>query len=63
MSKKTKQKQAEQGTYALCITAGLLVGLGLGAIADNLWLITLAGAIIGAGVAYYFNHTKRSSRH
>ena len=34
MSKKNKKK-AEQGTYALCITAGLIVGLGLGPLMGN----------------------------
>lgn len=60
MSKKLKQKQAEQGTYALCITVGVIIGFGLGAIVDNLLVFTLAGAIVGIGVAYYLNHLKQS---
>jgi len=62
MSKKTKQKQAEQGTYALCITIGLIIGFGLGAIAGNIIALTLAGAFVGAAVGYLFNHMKRTKR-
>lgn len=63
MSKKSKQKQAEQGTYALCITIGLIIGVGLGAIVDNLIILTIAGAIAGTVAGYAFNHMKRPSRH
>lgn len=63
MSKKAKQKKAEQGTYALCITVGILLGFGLGAIANNLIVITVIGALAGIGVAYFINHRKRSSSH
>jgi len=63
MSKRTKQKTAEQGTYALCITIGLFLGIGLGAIVNNLLIYTIAGAVVGGGVAYYFNHLKRNKKH
>lgn len=63
MSKKQKLKQAEQGTYALCITIGLTIGFGLGALTNNIVLLMPAGVVVGAGVAYYFNHLKRPSRH
>ncbi len=62
MSKKTRQKQAEQGTYALCITIGLIIGFGLGAIAGNIFLLTPAGALVGAAAGYVFNHMKRPKR-
>lgn len=62
MSRKSKQKQAEQGTYALCITVGLIIGFGLGAIVSNPLVFTIAGAIVGGGAGWYFNHLKRSSR-
>jgi len=63
MSKRTRQKTAEQGTYALCITIGLFLGIGLGAIVNNLLIYTIAGAVVGGGVAYYFNHLKRNKKH
>ena len=63
MSKRTKQKTAEQGTYALCITIGLFLGIGLGAIVNDLLIYTIAGAVVGSGVAYYFNHLKRNKKH
>jgi len=63
MSKKSKQKSAEQGTYALCITIGIIIGVGLGAIVNNLLLYTVIGAVIGTAVAYYFNHHKRQRKH
>ena len=63
MSKKSKKKAAEQGTYALCITAGLILGIGLGAILNSLLLITALGVVGGAGAAYYFNHQKKTGRH
>lgn len=63
MSKKLKQKSAEQGTYALCITIGLIIGVGFGAIADNVLILTLTGLAAGAAVAFYINRTKRAGRH
>ena len=59
MSKKSKQRTAEQGTYALCITIGIMIGVGLGAIVNNMLMYTIAGAVLGTAVAYYFNHHKR----
>lgn len=62
MSKNSK-KQAQQGTYALCITTGLMLGFGIGAMMENALLLALAGAAIGAGVAYRFNQSRRPHRH
>lgn len=63
MSKKMKKKSAEQGTYALCITIGLIIGVGFGALADNLLILTVTGAAAGAAIAYYVNRSKRAGRH
>lgn len=61
MSKKSK-KQAAQGTWALCITAGLIIGVGLGPILGNVLLTALIGAAVGAGAGYYFTHQKNRSK-
>ena len=62
MSKKSK-KQAEQGTWALCITAGLIVGVGLGPLLGSLPITSLIGGAIGAGAGYYFTHQKNRNKH
>lgn len=61
MSKKSK-KQAEQGTWALCITAGLIIGLGLGAILGYVLVATIVGGGTGATVAYLINQRSRNSK-
>ena len=53
MSKKSK-KQAKQGTLALCITAGLIVGLGLGPFVGNMWLSILVFGLIGIAAGWVF---------
>lgn len=58
MSNKKKAKSADQGTWALCITTGLIIGVGLGPIMGNLLLTAIVGAGIGAGFGYYFTHQK-----
>ncbi len=51
MSRNKKKKQSKQGTFALCITAGLIVGLGLGPAFDNVLLSTGIGAVLGVVAA------------
>ena len=46
MSRK-KKDIAKQGTYALCITMGTVLGFGLGVIFDQLLVTTLVGAAAG----------------
>ena len=46
MSRK-KKDNAKQGTYALCITMGIVLGFGLGAIFEQLLITTLVGAVAG----------------
>ncbi|MCH7816290.1 MAG: hypothetical protein IIC60_06945 [Proteobacteria bacterium] len=58
MSKKSKKKSA-QGTYALCVTVGLIIGVGLGPMMGNFIVSSMVGAAIGAGAAYYFTHQKQ----
>ncbi len=61
MSRKSK-KQSEQGTYALCITVGLFVGLGLGPAFGSVWMSSLAGAALGAAAGYWFNHLRQGRK-
>ncbi|PCJ16475.1 MAG: hypothetical protein COA96_18395 [SAR86 cluster bacterium] len=58
MSKKSKN-QAEQGTYALCITVGLIIGIGLGPMMGSLLYGSLTGGAVGAGTGYFFSHLKK----
>jgi len=62
MTKQTRKqrKQQQQGTYALCITAGAVVGLGLGPLVGSVLIPALLGAALGAGAGYLLN--RRSQR-
>lgn len=46
MSRK-KKGNAKQGTYALCITMGIVIGFGLGVIFEQLLITTIVGAAAG----------------
>ncbi|MEQ8409714.1 MAG: hypothetical protein RKH07_15715 [Gammaproteobacteria bacterium] len=63
MSKKKKEKSRQQGTYALCITAGLILGLGLGPAMDNVVVTMIVGGIAGAIAAYFINQKATNKRH
>jgi hypothetical protein len=45
------------------MTAGLILGIGLGAILNSLLITTVLGIIAGAGAAYFFNHQKKPNKH
>ena len=63
MSKKAKRaRAAERGTWALCITAGLMLGLGMTPMIGNLILSIVLGACAGAVTAYLFTGNARRSR-
>ena len=55
MSKKKKQQTSASGIYALCITAGLVVGVGLAPLTDNLPGSALFGVAAGAVAAFIIN--------
>jgi len=57
MSKRNK-KQSTQGTYALCITIGLMTGLGFGPYVGNVLLSILGGGLLGFCAGYWFSHLK-----
>ena len=62
MSKKKAKKKSEQGTYALCITTGLIVvGLGLGPLLGNVLISSVVGVLAG-GVAGYLINNRKSVR-
>lgn len=46
MSRK-KKDNAKRGTYALCITMGIVLGFGLGIIFEQLLITTLVAATAG----------------
>ena len=58
MSKKSKQ-QAKRGTLALCITAGLVVGVGLGPFVGNMWLSILIFSLLGVAAGMIFTRGTR----
>ncbi|MFT4817154.1 MAG: hypothetical protein ACI80L_002068 [Pseudohongiellaceae bacterium] len=59
MSKKKAKKNSERGTYALCITTGLiLVGLGLGPLLGSVLVSSAIGVAIGGVAAYLINNRK-----
>ena len=58
MSRKAKPDPAK-GTYALCISMGMILGLGLGPILGGVLISVTAGLILGTAAGYYFTHLKR----
>ena len=62
MSKKKTKKNSERGTYALCITTGLiLIGLGLGPLLGNVLASSAIGVLVGS-VAGYFIINRKSGK-
>lgn len=62
MSKKSKKKNNPQGTYALCITVGLVVGAGIGPLMGSVPLMAVIGGLAGAAAGYAFTQRKPPSR-
>lgn len=66
-SVKTSKKIKPVSVMALCVTAGFFLGFGLGALMNNVFLITALGLLAGAGTGYYFDkknnipYTRRKS--
>jgi len=59
MSKKKAKKNSERGTYALCITTGLIVvGLGLGPLLGSVLASSSVGVVTGGIAAYLINNRK-----
>jgi hypothetical protein len=62
MSKKNK-KTTQQGTYALCITAGTVLGFGLSPMLGDVLIPVILGVIAGCGAGYYFTHKSAQKKH
>ena len=54
MSKKKNQSSAA-GLYALCVTVGLIVGVGLAPLASNFLIMVIVGGVAGVVVAFIIN--------
>ena len=59
MSKKSK-KQAGRGTIALCITVGLIIGVGLGPFTGNMLLTTAIFGLLGVVAGLIFTRKAKS---
>ena len=54
MSRKKKQSSTA-GLYALCITAGLIIGVGLTPVFGNFLVLVILGGAAGVAAAYVIN--------
>jgi len=52
-AKRTKLKYSE--LLPMSTTVGFFLGIGLGALMNNVWLVTGIGVLIGAAVGYYID--------
>ncbi len=57
MSGKSR-KQANRGTIALCLTIGVIVGLGLGRFLGNVLLSMAIFGLVGLAAGWYFTRKK-----
>ena len=55
MTRKKKKDTTNAQMYALCITVGVIVGLGLTPLMGNLLIMMVIGAAAGAVAAYLIN--------
>lgn len=55
MTRKKKKESSAAGIYALCITVGVIVGLGLTPLVGNLLAMVVVGGIAGTIAAYLVN--------
>lgn len=65
--RKTSRRVKPVSVMALCATAGLFLGFGLGALMDSVLPITALGLLAGVATGYYFDrknnipYTRRKS--
>lgn len=66
-AQKSSRKLKATSFMAMCITCGVLLGFGLGAMLSNVVLLTVAGLAAGAVAGYYIDskngiaYTRRKS--
>jgi hypothetical protein len=63
VSRKKKKDTSSAGVYALCITVGIIVGLGLTPLMGNLLVMIAIGGAAGAVVAYLINKNAPKRSH
>ncbi len=63
MSRKKKKDTSSAGMYALCITVGIIVGLGLTPLMGNLLVTVAIGGAAGAVAAYLINRNAPKPPH
>lgn len=63
MTRKKKKETSTAGVYALCITVGVIVGLGLTPLMGNLLVMVLVGGVAGAVAAYLINRNAPRPSH
>jgi uncharacterized membrane protein YfcA len=52
---KTKTRLKATSFMAMCITCGVFLGFGLGALLSNVLILTLMGLVAGAAAGYYID--------
>lgn len=52
---KTKTRLKATSFMAMCITCGVFLGFGLGALLSNVLILTLMGLVAGAATGYYID--------
>lgn len=58
-----KNKNSAQGTLALCITAGTVLGFGLSPMLGTVLIPVVLGAAAGFGAGYYFTSKTAKKKH
>ena len=52
---KTSKKLKATSFMAMCISCGLFLGFGLGAMLNNVLIVTFVGLLLGTAVGYYID--------
>lgn len=63
MSRKKKQQASASGVYALCVTVGLIIGLGLTPLMGNLPIMVVVGAVAGVIAAFLITRKRPAQQH